>query len=520
MFNDDKETQIPIPNDLATNGDQIQGYCTTQTAAACKGSALFEEVQRSHFLAFFTKQHRIRSSLPSDANLPAMMCLIADGLHKMTSSAPWLRLQLHLKVRNTLRKRARRLVLLRTQRIETLDSWLTFWCAAEARIQTSFRQQLQHSISLQEVLRGPRATIARAVTPVADALKVQVIWELYWILRSQYMHRLKVHWRRLLALMGQRRTLIHHQRPTRAPAYASDFWQGEPVSLRAVNAAIFLQLLQEPKFQYTAGRDIKVTELLRFANANLAKNSWVEAVESPLGPQGCPTLLAFLSSPLLTESQWLKSRSKQTNTFIPPCTWGPPLRGQLGTPPSGGELSGPQDVVGQSRLPAGSAVLMVRCNSLLRPDPARLSLTAPHRLQPLSARDTVSPERTFSPRLPGAGDDLGQRCRSTMVGPHCGTLSASHSASPPRRRKASPRMLSGSPKARSLLSFRKLFRRTPTDTEVTTIYPRLPAAVVLKEPAYSLSRQSPRSLNGNPPPSSAPSPAFSTSLPTILPRRC
>lgn len=101
------------------------------------------------------------------------------------------------------------------------SSWLTFWCAAEARIQTrvffnynfgppegtegwgwvfrnprpcppqkwiprtplpqggypqsfkktlirtSFRQQLQHSISLQEVLRGPRATIARAVTPVA-----------------------------------------------------------------------------------------------------------------------------------------------------------------------------------------------------------------------------------------------------------------------------------------------------------------------------------------------------------------
>lgn len=36
-------------------------------------------------------------------------------------TAPWLRLQLHLKVRNTLRKRARRLVLLRTQRIETLD---------------------------------------------------------------------------------------------------------------------------------------------------------------------------------------------------------------------------------------------------------------------------------------------------------------------------------------------------------------------------------------------------------------
>lgn len=35
--------------------------------------------------------------------------------------------------------------------------------------------------------------------PHPDALKVQVVWELYWILRAQYTHRLKLHWRRALA---------------------------------------------------------------------------------------------------------------------------------------------------------------------------------------------------------------------------------------------------------------------------------------------------------------------------------
>eukprot|EP00667_Euglena_gracilis_P017876 EG_transcript_18885 len=239
----------------------------------------------------------------------------------MISSGPWLRLQLHLKVRNTLRKRARRALQHRAQRAETLDSWFKFWCAAEAKIQQSFRQQLQSPVTLQEVRRGQRGTIARATTPVADALKVQVIWELYWLLRAQHAHRLKLHRRRLSALLAHREVL-GQQRSPRATACATvDFWQGEATSLRAVNAAFFIHSLQEPKFHYAVGRDIKVTELLRLANANLEAADWV--MDSPRGPHGCPTLLAFLNSPLLTEPQWLKGRCKLTSVVIPPRTWDP-----------------------------------------------------------------------------------------------------------------------------------------------------------------------------------------------------
>eukprot|EP00667_Euglena_gracilis_P021777 EG_transcript_23956 len=263
LHSDRVRAHIPLPNILPTDGDPCFSPRTNRRVEASKGTALFEEVQRSHFRAFFAEQHQIRRPLLPDANLPAMMRILVDGLRRMASSAPWFRLQLHLKVRNTLRKRAHRALQMRAERAETLDGWLQFWCAAEARIQQNFRQQLVSPVTMQEVLRWQPGTIARAITPVADALKVQVIWELYWILRMQYTHRLKTHVWRLLSLLAQRQAFKLQRSPKVSASATVDFWQGEAVSLRAINAAIFVQSLQEPKFQYAVGRDIKVTELLR-----------------------------------------------------------------------------------------------------------------------------------------------------------------------------------------------------------------------------------------------------------------
>lgn len=98
--------------------------------------------------------------------------------------------------------------------------------------------------------------------------------------------------------------------------------------------------------------------------------------------------------------------------------------------------------------PAGPAQVLWCC--ICCPCPHRTCLL---HLYSLTCLETVSPVGggTFfwARAYWSASKVCDQRCRSTMVGPHCGTLSASHSASPPRRRKASPRMLSGSPKARS-----------------------------------------------------------------------
>eukprot|EP00667_Euglena_gracilis_P017801 EG_transcript_18818 len=326
MFWDDtEETRLPLPDILSPNADTPRASLAAASASEpCRTSALSEEVQRSHFCAFFAAEHRIRRPLPPNAPFSVFMDILIDGLHKMQFSAPWLRLQLHLKARSTLRKGVRRLALARAGRRETLDGWLSYWDMAEAKIQGSFRQQLQSSATMQDALqRAQRGIIARAVTPMADALKAQVIWELYWILQAQHEYRVKRQAARLVELLAQRTAILQRRSCGMDTSSGMDFWQGKPMSLRATNAAIFLLLLQEPKYDCVVGRDIKVNELLRLANAHLADGAWGSPADSPLGPHTSPTLLAFLRSPLLTEPQWLKSRSKQAGPLIPPRTWVP-----------------------------------------------------------------------------------------------------------------------------------------------------------------------------------------------------
>eukprot|EP00667_Euglena_gracilis_P009871 EG_transcript_10046 len=435
-----------------------------------------------------------------------MLRILADGLHKMVSSAPWFRLQLHLKARFTLRKRTRCLLRLRTKRVETLDSWLAHWCAAEAKIQQGFRQHLQRSPPLQEVLRG-RGTIARCVTPVADALKVQVVWELYWILRAQYTHRLKLHWRRALALLAQRQATLQHRCAGRVAPATADFWQGEAVSLRAINAAIFVSLLQEPKFQYTAGRDIKATELLRLANANLEAGSWAGVTESPLGPQGCPTLRAFLRSPLLAEPQWLRFLSKQTvSTVIPPRTWQPT------TPPIDGPPASPKwprrggPARGQLRCLSGDPEIPVICCDLgdVSPSTSLQTLPSPHVLPSREATPLPPPVALSGSASDG---DPGGCGRPTSVSVDAGRPPPSPTtlSVPPAPRRCSglrapQRQLSGSPKALRA-SYDHLFKQH--HPEVTAIYPRLPMAgnaLALKEPACAMRRRSPPSPRPAAPP--------------------
>eukprot|EP00667_Euglena_gracilis_P030308 EG_transcript_41742 len=136
---------LRLPSAVHSDGGSLH---SARTLEACRGTTLFEEVQRSHFRAFFVEEHCVRHALPPDANLPTITQILVHGLHKMISSGPWLRLQLHLKVRRTLRKRARHALQQRAQRAETLNGWFKFWCAAEAKIQQSFRQQLQSPVTL------------------------------------------------------------------------------------------------------------------------------------------------------------------------------------------------------------------------------------------------------------------------------------------------------------------------------------------------------------------------------------
>eukprot|EP00667_Euglena_gracilis_P006168 EG_transcript_6223 len=319
LADEDAASQLLTPDLFFSDVDvEMFSSCTLTSS-----SALAEDVQRSHFSAFFMPHHAISHPLPPKTSLTQTMRILTDGLNKVAQNSPWLRLQLHLKVRRTLRKRAQFLAAAAAQRAETLDSWLAYWEAEEGRIQQGFRQHLQSPAALQEMLRGPRGTVARCTTAVASALKVQVVWELYWILRAQHNHRLKLHEQRVQALIARRRDILQGRLQSGSNHSGVDFWQGEPQTLPAVTAALFVLSLQKPKFQYVAGQAIKATELLRLANAHLTDGAWGSPADSPLGPQSSPTLLAFLRSPLLTEPEWLKARTWQAQPLLPVLSWVP-----------------------------------------------------------------------------------------------------------------------------------------------------------------------------------------------------
>eukprot|EP00667_Euglena_gracilis_P007167 EG_transcript_7229 len=477
--------------------------CTIQSLGHSTGSTLVEDVQRSHFGAFFMAHHAIRRPLLPKASLTCTMQVLVDGLRKMGDRAPWLRLQLHLRVRRTLRKRARRQALAGAHRTETLASWLAYWEAEEGRLQQGFRQRLQSTVALQDVLREYRGALARATTPVADPLKVQVVWELYWVLRAQYTHSMKLHWQRLQGLLTYRRDLLQRRALGLLSYDGVDFWHEEPRSLPAVTAAIFVLSLQEPKFQYAAGQNIRATELLRLANANLADGSWAGAADSPRGPQGCPTLLAFLNSPLLTEPQWLKWRSRQAAPVVPRCTWAP-----RGPPPDSPRSSGPASArsagAGGSRGRRGSShpptpLLGRTSRPLRRPSLMRSNIKDPDTDPPLTHRQVTGrrlsspfavPPRFVSASSGSSGSDDSQ---SPETSPRSPWLPAWRlgladpvqrqrfsSLTPARLRRQGSGRLAGKPTlARTPLSagFEQVFPAPPV--EVTAIYPKLPATLPL-----------------------------------------
>eukprot|EP00667_Euglena_gracilis_P009209 EG_transcript_9356 len=281
-----------------------------------------EVLRHAHFNAFFASEFPLRHSLHPKVSLANAVKLVCDGLHKMVSSRPWFALQFHVKAHATLRKYAKRHILATMQRDALLDNWLEAWQVAEANSQQKYRKQLESQATLTERLRGQEHVVARAITPIADGIKVQVLWELYWLLRHQYRRRWAEFLQQWRCLLARRRELMKAQELNGVETSPRDFWEGEPQSLRALDAAIFACALQEPQFKHAVGHssDVKVYELLRLANANLEEGTWT--LDRPLGlGHATPTMMAFLASPLCTDEAWMRGQYAKRVFRIPVRTW-------------------------------------------------------------------------------------------------------------------------------------------------------------------------------------------------------
>eukprot|EP00667_Euglena_gracilis_P026974 EG_transcript_32966 len=160
---------------------------------------------------------------------------------------------------------------------------------------------------------------AQTMAGTPDDEKGQVLWDLYWLLQTQTNALLKSYWTQWFELLYMRRLI--QARPPQVDT--EDFnMHNEPVSLRAIDAALFIHALRKPKPLFTAGKDIKMAELLRLASAPTGPILGLDKNGDPIR-QISPVVSAFQQSPLCRRRNWLATRLQQEQPVIPPRTWFP-----------------------------------------------------------------------------------------------------------------------------------------------------------------------------------------------------
>eukprot|EP00668_Euglena_longa_P021321 GGOE01026540.1.p1 GENE.GGOE01026540.1~~GGOE01026540.1.p1 ORF type:complete len:509 (-),score=96.97 GGOE01026540.1:703-2187(-) len=277
-------------------------------------------LQNCHFNAFFAATHGLRRILHHSVDVEDLMQLIHGGLRYMAAGKLWLRVFHALKAECCVRRVAKRLgTKARHQHLVRMRQWLTAWTAADTDVHTAAREKVQQATSLHGgPLPSQLTAAARTALPITTTLRTQVIWEVYWLLYAQHKLKLMRHWTQWMKLRARRAALRRSKGDGQldmATGAGHDFWEGEPRSLAAIDAALFVGVLQEPRF-HVFGRSLHAKELRRLAEANLFP------ICDPRLPRALqrapPTLLAFLTSPLCTEPDWFLERFQQPRPIIPP----------------------------------------------------------------------------------------------------------------------------------------------------------------------------------------------------------
>eukprot|EP00668_Euglena_longa_P006404 GGOE01007622.1.p1 GENE.GGOE01007622.1~~GGOE01007622.1.p1 ORF type:complete len:360 (+),score=49.81 GGOE01007622.1:255-1334(+) len=205
----------------------------------------------------------------------------------------------------------------RMEREKSIEEWLTYWRKCEEKFQQTARSQRISDVPIAFPMTQEKAhTIARAMRSTPEQLKEQVVRELYHLLRLQHTRRAIRFWRRWFALFRRREELrlqlAEHPRSTFPHTSAADSINAEvqTMSLPTVNHAIFLMYLYPPRFDYLAGRDVKVQELVRLANKNMAPDftDLGQFLRVPELRRAPATVLAFLMSPLCQDATWISKR--------------------------------------------------------------------------------------------------------------------------------------------------------------------------------------------------------------------
>eukprot|EP00668_Euglena_longa_P008235 GGOE01009915.1.p1 GENE.GGOE01009915.1~~GGOE01009915.1.p1 ORF type:complete len:547 (-),score=128.15 GGOE01009915.1:640-2247(-) len=289
---------------------------------AVKGS---DALQCCHFGAFFTAAHGTRHPLSPTQRMGVTVQIVLHCLRRWATEGIWLHLRRTLRARVLMRNRIR---MHRSsssrQRTETLEGWLTYWQDAEAEAHRGLqRMQSIRLVGNSGAEWASQMAQAQVMTSTCEEVKLQVLWELYWLLHAQTLRERSLYWTRWWALLRKRQKLrsqvssLHQLR--NYVDETTDFLGNDPVSLRAINATLFVMALQVPHFRYRAGEEVTLKLLLLLANAPQQvfhvndPDAWVRPTSGVVD--------AFLDSSLCTDPTWLRARLNLSVPVIPLRTW-------------------------------------------------------------------------------------------------------------------------------------------------------------------------------------------------------
>eukprot|EP00667_Euglena_gracilis_P003620 EG_transcript_3628 len=356
-----RSASVGFVSHFGQNREWNQLHDTKEWAALVEdGNARMSEAsQRAHFVSFFSSKHTLRNFPPNNIPLLEVMQVMRHGLFKQAHAQIWYRLFRSLRLRCRFQAFSRAYFSRAKQEREAvLDGWLEFWRAAERRAAADLRKQIQVAKPTDPRQSG-RTTLLHAMVVTPDPLKVDVLWQLYWLLRSIFSQQTQAHWDQWLWLIHRRREL-KQQPPPAANTLTLDFTAGTPQTLRAVNAAFFLQMLRRPRMAYPKGKDVTFKEMVRLANANNALPEWAAV---PATAAVSSAMAGFLTSPLCADPEWMAFRLGQPSPLIPKRSWVPlpskgpmaplPLsRAALETPSDADPFSSPRSMAPGAPLPA------------------------------------------------------------------------------------------------------------------------------------------------------------------------
>eukprot|EP00667_Euglena_gracilis_P011597 EG_transcript_11851 len=288
-----------------------------------------QKVQEAHFNAFFRPRHALRHALAPAQRLGWKMRIVLHCLGRWAAASVWFRLHASLRARAILKRRMRQFCTgAAKHRQETLESWLEYWRDSESKAQDELRTRLRNTRAMTGMTaeRAGQVALAQVMTSTCDAVKCRVLWQLYWLLRAQVAVQRMEHWARWQGLLQQRCTLLSRFEVSGRPLphhAGPDFQSQSPVSLRAINATLFLLALQTPRFRYRAGVEVTFKELVRLSNAP-------QRVFHPGEPEArlrhaSAVVTAFADSPLCSSRAWLVQRHAMPVPIIPQIAWRLPM---------------------------------------------------------------------------------------------------------------------------------------------------------------------------------------------------